>query len=381
MLAAPLAALGALSLAAWLVIALRPSRSWDLRPVGEETAPPTDPERWPRVAIVVPAHNEADQLPQTVPALLAQDYPGKWGVILVDDRSSDGTAEVARSLDDGRLQVVEGSALPSGWAGKVWAMAQGIEAAGDAAYLLLTDADIIHVPNSLRRLVAESVRWDLGLNSRMARLRTVSGPERLLIPPFLFFFNLLYPMRLVNRPGRTAGAAGGCILVRRAALEAAGGMRTIRSEVIDDVNLAAAVKGAGASIRLAVSRGDVTSLREYRSLGAIWRMVKRTAFTELRFSWLLLAGTLFGLALLFLVPPLAIVAGIAAVGLGADRRILLVAPGAAAWVVMALLLIPTERLYRLSPLWALTFPLGGLLYGAMTLDSAVHHGLRRRPEW
>lgn len=381
MLAAPLAALGALSLAAWLVIALRPSRSWDLRPVGEETAPPPDPERWPRVAIVVPAHNEADQLPQTVPALLAQDYPGKWGVILVDDRSSDGTAEVARSLNDGRLQVVEGSALPSGWAGKVWAMAQGIEAAGDAAYLLLTDADIIHVPNSLRRLVAESVRWDLGLNSRMARLRTVSGPERLLIPPFLFFFNLLYPMRLVNRPGRTAGAAGGCILVRRAALEAAGGMRTIRSEVIDDVNLAAAVKGAGASIRLAVSRGDVTSLREYRSLGAIWRMVKRTAFTELRFSWLLLAGTLFGLALLFLVPPLAIVAGIAAVGLGADRRILLVAPGAAAWVVMALLLIPTERLYRLSPLWALTFPLGGLLYGAMTLDSAVHHGLRRRPEW
>lgn len=381
MLAAALVALGALSLAAWLGIALRPARSWDLRPVGEDEPAPPDPDHWPRVAIVVPAHNEADQLPLTVPALLAQDYPGEWLVIVVDDRSSDGTAEVARSLDDGRLHVVDGEALPPGWAGKVWAMAQGIDAAGDAAYLLLTDADITHVPTSLRRLVAESLRDDLGLNSRMARLRTVSGPERLLIPPFLFFFNLLYPMRLVNRPGRTAGAAGGCVLVRRTALEAAGGMRAIRSEVIDDVNLAAAVKGAGASIRLSVSRGDVTSLREYRSLGTVWRMVKRTAFTELRFSWLLLTGTLLGLAVLFLVPPLAVLAGVAAVGLGAAPRILLVALGAAAWVLMALLLIPTERLYRLSPLWALTFPVGGLLYGAMTLDSAIHHGLNRRPEW
>jgi hopene-associated glycosyltransferase HpnB len=380
-LAAALAALGALSAAAWLAIALRPARSWDLRPVGEGEPWPAAPQQWPRAAIVVPAHDEADQLPRTLPALLAQDYPGEWRVVVVDDRSSDGTAAVARSLGDSRLQVVDGEALPPRWAGKVWAMAQGVAAAPDAAYLLLTDADITHVPSSLRRLVAESERAGLGLNSRMARLRTVSAPERLLIPPFLFFFNLLYPMRLVNRPGRTAAAAGGCVLVRRSALEAAGGMEAIRSEVIDDVNLAAAIKRAGASIRLSVSRGDVTSLREYRSLRTIWRMVKRTAFTELRFSWLLLAGTLLGLCLLFLAPPLVAVAGVGSFGLAGGWRLLLVALGVAGWAVMAMLLAPTERLYGLSPLWALTFPLGGLLYGAMTLDSAIHHGLRRRPQW
>ncbi len=373
-------AVAAIALAAWIGIALHPARPWDLRPVAEdEPAPP--PPAWPSVGVVVPARDESRLLPETLPALLAQDYPGRWRLVLVDDRSEDDTAAVARRVGGRRVQVLTGTPLPEGWAGKVWAMAQGVAAVGAVDYLWLTDADIRHGPGSLRRMVAESEAWGLALNSRMARLRTRSAAERLLIPPFLFFFNLLYPMRWVNGPGATAAAAGGCILVRRRDLERAGGLAAIRGEIIDDVHLASAVKRAGGRVRLAVSRGEVASVRAYGGPGPLWRMVRRSAFDQLGYSWALLLGTLAGLGLLFAVPPLSVLAAIVGWEPASAGRLALGLVGATAWGLMTLVFRPSVALFEISPAWALTLPLGGLLYAAMTLDSALRHAAGRRHEW
>ncbi len=378
-----LLAAGGVSAAIWLAVLLDPARAWDLRPVGEDEPSPPEPVAWPRVAVIVPARNEAAQLPETLPALLAQEYPGVWDVVLVDDRSTDATADRARSLaaPDGRLTVLAGNPLPDGWAGKVWALEQGCTVAlrrePPPRYLLLTDADIRHAPRSARRLVAESEALGLALNSRMARLRTVTAAERLLIPPFVFFFNLLYPMRRVNAPTRRlAAAAGGCVLVRVDALERAGGLKAISGEVIDDVNLARRVKALGEPIRLATSRADVVSVREYGSLGAVWRMVRRTAFDQLRYSWLLLAATLVGLLLLFPLPPALVglsvglgLAGVVSAGSAAGLGLV----GLAGWALMTLAFLPAVRFFDLRDAWALTLPVAGVLYGGMTVDSARRH--------
>ena len=376
-----LAAVGAASLLAWLVIACLRGRFWDLQPTAEDQEPPPLPAVWPEVCAVVPAHNERSYLPRTLPDLLAQDYAGPWQVILVDDRSDDGTAEVAGALGGKRLTVVRGKPLPPGWTGKVWAMAQGAELALDSKYVWLTDADICHSAGSLRRLVAESEAAGLALNSRMARLRSASVAERLLIPPFLFFFNLLFPMRWVNGPGRTAAAAGGCVLLRTAALEHVGGFRAIAGEVIDDVNLARAVKRLGLRIRLSASREDVRSTREYGTMAPIWRMVRRSAFDQLGYSWPLLIGTVTGLALLFVVPPALVAVAAAGAWWPAGSRLTLAALGAVAWAVMAIMLVPTLRVLGVRAVWALSLPLGGLLYGAMTVDSAVRHTAGAPPRW
>jgi len=381
-------AAGGASALAWLGVLLTPARPWDLRPIAEDEPPPPEPEAWPGAAILVPARNESTSLPQTLPALLAQDYPGPWQIILVDDRSDDGTGELARQLGEGGLlTVVAGAELPAGWTGKVWALEQGMRtAAAEARYLLLTDADIRHEPGSLRRLVAESEAARLALNSRMARLHCGSRPERLLIPPFLFFFNLLYPMRRVNdaRSG-VAAAAGGCVLVRRKALERAGGFAPIRGEIIDDVHLARRIKDLGEPIRLSLSRSDVVSLREYGDVGGVWRMVRRTAFDELRYSWALLAVTLATLTLLIPMPPLLALGGAAlaagALDISGAWAAGLGLAGLAAWGLMTAALRPTVRFFGLAPGWALTLPLGGTLYGAMTFDSARRHLLGRRAEW
>ncbi len=364
-----LAGLALASLAGWICVLLGTARAWDLRPIAEDEPAPPDPTAWPTVCVLVPARNEAAVLPATLPALLAQDYPGQWQVVLVDDRSEDGTADAARACG---IEPIRGAELPGGWVGKVWALEQAAARAGEPDYYLLTDADIRHAPHSLRRLVAESEAGRLALNSRMARLRCRSRAERLLIPPFLLFFNLLYPMRRVNDPeSRVAAAAGGCVLLRRDALERAGGFAAIRDRVIDDVSLARAVKRPGEPIRLAVSRGDVESLREH-DLRAIWRMVRRTAFTELRHSWALLTVTIALLVLLFPAPPILTAAAAddgSAVTLGA---------AAAAWALMTTLYLPTIRYFGLNPAWALTLPVAGVLYGAMTLDSALR---RRHGSW
>ena len=353
-----LAGLAAASLAGWLGALFGTACAWDLRPIAEDEPAPPEPSIWPSVAVLVPARNEADVLPETLPALRAQNYPGAWHLVVVDDRSTDTTAELA---------TVVGEELPPGWIGKVWALEQGRRAAGKPDYYLLTDADIRHAPDSLRQLVAESEDVGLALNSRMARLHCESPAERLLVPPFVYFFNLLYPMRRVNR---RPAAAGGCMLVRRDALERAGCFATIADRVIDDVGLARALAPHG-RLRLSVSRADVVSVRVH-DLGGIWRMVRRTAFTQLRRSWALLALTIVLLALLFVVPP-ALTAVAAARG---DWLTLTLA--ASAWALSTVLYLPTVRFFRLSPAWTLTLPLGACLYGAMTVDSAVRG---RRGAW
>jgi hopene-associated glycosyltransferase HpnB len=361
-------------------VLLHPARPWDLRPTDEEGDPPPEPAAWPAVAVLVPARNEAQTLPQTMPALLAQDYPGDWSVVLVDDRSRDGTAAVARSLaaGDPRLRAVEGAPLPEGWVGKVWALEQARREAcpgpgGAPELLLMTDADIRHAPGSLRRLVAEAQATNLDLVSRMARLRCSSRAERLLIPPFVLFFLLLYPLRQANRDGgRVAAAAGGCMLVRASALEAAGGLTAIRGALIDDLALAGAVKRAGGRVRLRRSEGAVASVRAYDDVAGVWRMVRRSAFTQLRRSWLLLGGTLMGLALLFVVPVACVAAGLVAVALGDADGWAPLAAGAIGWTLAAIVALPAVRAFGLRPAWALTLPVSGALYGGMTLDSALH---------
>jgi hopene-associated glycosyltransferase HpnB len=310
----------------------------------------------------------------TLPALLDQDYPGDWQVVLVDDRSSDATADTARALG---VEVVDGAELPSGWVGKVWALRQGASLGYEPDYYLLTDADIRHVRDSLRRLVSESEAGNLALNSRMARLRCQSSSERLLIPPFLFFFNLLYPMRRVNDPrSRVAAAAGGCVLLRRGSLSRAGGFEAIADRVIDDVSLAEVVKPLGEPIRLAVSRSDVESLRAH-DLRGVWRMVRRTAFTQLRHSWSLLTLTLVLLLLLFAVPPVLTLIATGSVVTGTAGGVAVLAVSAGAWALMTVLYLPTVRYFGLAAPRALTLPLAGFLYGGMTLDSALRHRRRR----
>jgi len=379
-----LLAAGTVSLAAWTAILALPFRPWDLRPFAEEEPAAPEPALWPAVAVLVPARNEEALLPATLPALLAQDYPGDWRVLLVDDRSADGTAQVAEGLGDHRLEVVPGEALPQEWTGKVWALEQARRAAGSRPdYYLLTDADIRHEPASLRRLVAESEANGLALNSRMAKLHCRSPAERLLIPPFLYFFCLLYPPRLVNAPrSRVAAAAGGCVLLRREALEQIGGLTAIRDRLIDDVSLARAIKRSGGRIHLGVSRGEVVSLRGH-DLGGAWRMVRRTAFEELRRSWLRVTAALAGLGLLFLLPPALLPSALAVVASGgpAATAAALGAVGACAWLASAATFLPAVRYFGLAWPWSLALPLAAFLYGGMTLDSALRGTLGRRSAW
>lgn len=367
--------LGALSLLAWLGVLFRPGRPWDLEPVAEDLPDPPDPPAWPSVCILVPARHEAQILPHTLPSLAAQDYPGQWRIIVIDDRSKDATADAARRHGAARTSVLAGAELPDGWVGKVWAMHQGARDRSET-YLLLTDADILHSPRSLRRLVAESEAEGLALNSRMAALRCNSPAERLLIPPFIWFFNLLYPMRLVNDPASpVAAAAGGCVLLRRDALEKAGGFTTIRGEIIDDVWLAAAIKKTGGSLRLSLSRAEVRSLREYSGIGSIWRMVRRTAFTELRHSWMRVFGAAGSMLLLFAAPVALVI--VAAWHGGVDPRFLIAgALGFLSWALMAALYRPAPRFFGMTGLRAWTLPFAALLYLLMTIDSALRHGRR-----
>ncbi len=372
--------IGALALACWAGVLLHPARPWDLRPVDADDPVPPDPPAWPAVGVVIPARNEADGIAATLAALDRQDYPGDMRVVVVDERSSDGTGAVARDAAAGMArpcEVITGERLPDGWAGKVWGMDQGVrrhDATANPEWLLLTDADIHHAPDSLRRLVGDALHRGVALDSRMARLRCQSFAEKLLIPPFVLFFFLLYPLRWANRAGsRTASAAGGCILVTAEALSEAGGMQSIRGALIDDLALARRVKHvAGRPTRLALSRTRVVSTRPYERMGDVWTMVRRSAFTQLHRNWLLLVGVLTVLLLMFAGPLVALVAGVvgAASG-GGSLAWWALATGTAGWVAMAVADHRTAREFGLGPGWQLALPLSGLLYGAMTLDSAL----------
>ena len=347
-----------------------------------------EPRAWPDVVAVVPARNEAAMLPVTLPTLLGQDYPGALAVLLVDDGSSDGTGEVAAGIaaTAGRpLRVISGTPPPDGerWAGKVWAMAQGLSAAGASDYVLFTDADIAwQAPDTLRRLVAAAEGDDRDLVSQMALLRTATGWERVVVPAFVYFFAQLYPFRRVNTPGsRTAAAAGGCMLVRRGALDKAGGLAPIRGALIDDVALGRLIKGQRGRTWLGLSR-QVVSVRPYPGLASLWQMVTRSAYTQLRYSTTVLAGTLTGLLLLYVLPLAGAITGLVAVLAGGDgTAALALGAGLAGWALMSLSYLPVLRLYRLSPLRAPGLPLIALLYGAMTADSARRHYAGRGAEW
>lgn len=306
-------------------------------------------------------------LTRTLPALLSQDYPGPAAVVLVDDGSTDGTGEVARSMT-GKipLSVISPGPPPDGWAGKLWAVDRGVAESADCEYLLFTDADILHSPDSLTALVESA--GDFALVSQMARLRTESLWERLIVPAFVYFFSLLYPFRWVNKENsRTAAAAGGCVLVNAEALRATGGITAIHGEIIDDVALGELIKRSGRRIWLGLAE-RVDSVRPYPDLGSLWRMISRSAYAQLRYSPLLLGGTVFGLALIFLVPPAGLVTG------AATANVPLALLGGLAWLLMAAMYVPMLRYYRQPLLCALLLPAVAALYTAMTLDSARGSG-------
>jgi hopene-associated glycosyltransferase HpnB len=348
------------------------------------------PRAWPDVVTVVPARNEAAMLPVTLPTLLGQDYPGALTVLVVDDGSTDGTGEVAARIAAAAarpLRVIPGVPPPAGerWAGKVWAMAQGLSAAGASDYVLFTDADIAwEAPDTLRRLVAAAEGDDRDLVSQMALLRAAAGWERVVVPAFVYFFAQLYPFRRVNAPGsRTAAAAGGCMLVRREVLDKAGGLAPIRGALIDDVALGRLIKGQRGRTWLGLSR-QVVSVRPYPGLASLWQMVARSAYTQLRYSPVVLAGTLLGLLFLYVLPPAGAITGLAGVlagGSGATAAAVTVGAGLAGWALMSLSYLPMLRLYRLSPLRAPGLPLIALLYAAMTADSARRHCAGRGAQW
>ncbi|MEW2028911.1 glycosyltransferase [Streptomyces roseifaciens] len=367
------------SLAAWVWLLLGQGFFWrtDVRLPGR-----TPPAQWPSVAIVVPARDEAEVLPSSLPSLLAQDYPGRAEIFLVDDGSSDGTGDLARALaaEHGGLPLtVDSPGEPGpGWTGKLWAVRHGMalaRARTDAEYLLLTDADIAHAPDSLRELVSAARSGGLDLVSQMARLRVATAWERLIVPAFVYFFAQLYPFRWINRPGaRTTAAAGGCVLLRCEAAERAGVPDSIRQAVIDDVTLARAVRRTGGRIWLGLA-DRVDSVRPYPRLGQLWRMVSRSAYAQLRHNLLLLAGTVAGLAVVYLAPPVAVVAG------ALTGETLLLTAGAAAWAVMAGTYVPMLRYYRQPLALAPLLPFTALLYLLMTVDSAVQHYRGRGAAW
>jgi hopene-associated glycosyltransferase HpnB len=372
-----------LALAGWVYLAAGHGWFWRAGPGLPAAA---DPPVWPEVVAVVPARDEAALLPQTLPSLLGQEYAGRFRVVVVDDGSADGTAAVAERLGRGaatELCVVRASERPAGWAGKVWAMAEGVAAAGRPEFLLFTDADIAHAPGTLTRLVRTAADG-YDLVSQLATLRTHTAWERAIVPAFVYFFALLFPFRRVRRPGaRTAAAAGGCMLVRAATLADAGGLAAIGGALIDDVALGRLIKGHGGRCRLDLSR-DVVSRRPYPRLADLWIMIARSAYTQLRHSPPLLAGTVLGLALLFAVPPVAAAAGI--IGLAAGHpapatAALVAAIGLATWTIMAATYAPTLRFYRLSILRAPALPLVAMAYAAMTLDSARRYHSGRGGAW
>ncbi len=375
-----LAALASAAIWAWLLAGH--GRFWR---ADQRLGRPPPPSEWPDVVAVIPARDEAETVAQTLSAHGATTYPGRFSVILVDDASTDGTGEIARSVAEKSarpIRIVPAPPLPPGWTGKLWALEAGLAAADThaprAEYVLLTDADILHAPETLARLVAKAHGEARALVSLMARLDDRGLWGGLLIPAFVFFFQKLYPFPRVNDPERAeAGAAGGCVLLRRDTLAAIGGIAAIRTALIDDCTLAGRVKTGPPrrSIWLGLAEDEVISLRDNRALASVWKMVARTAFTQLDHSPLRLAGTLAGMALVYMAGPVAALVGVAT---GAPGPL---AAGALASGLSAIAYAPTLALYG-RPRWqALGLPAAAALFTLMTLDSARAHWAGRGGAW
>jgi hopene-associated glycosyltransferase HpnB len=359
--------IGAASLATWIYLAFGRGGFWQMR---EEPAPKLEAAAKP-VAVVIPARNEESVVGRAIASLLQQHYEGQLHVFLVDDHSTDATIAAAGVHD--RLTIVKAGPLPEGWTGKLWAISEGLKRAESFKpdYILLTDADIVHAPDNISGLVARAKGGQLDLASYMVRLRCRTLAERALIPAFVYFFFQLYPPAwIARRDHPAAGAAGGCILIRPSALDRIGGMKAIRGELIDDCALARAVKQSGGAIWLGLAL-ETRSIREYATFAEIHRMISRTAFTQLRYSALLLAGTILGMAVIYLAPPLLLF----------TRDPILAACGAIAWLIMTISYCPILRVYGRSLAWAPALPLIALFYMAATIDSAVQYWTGRGGLW
>ena len=359
--------LALLPLAIWLYLLLAHGRFWLAR--DRDTVVPLAPSTWPSIVAVVPARDEADVIARSIGSLAAQDYPGDFRIVLVDDGSSDGTGDIARAIGSPRVAVVDGTPLPPGWTGKLWAVEQGIAAAGTPDYLWLTDADIAHAPDTLASLVARAENGTLVLTSLMAKLRCDTLAERALVPAFVFFFQLLYPFARVNRAAGIGAAAGGCMLVRADALARAGGIGAVCGALIDDCAVGALMKRQG-RIWLGLTDRSV-SIRPNDGFGSVAAMISRSAYAQLRYSPLLLTSTTLGLALTYLLAP-----ALALVGHGPIRAI-----GLLTWALIALSFQPMLRFYRRSPLWGIALPAIAAFYGGCTLLSAWQHFRGRGGMW
>lgn len=366
--------LAVIGITVWIYLIFARGQFWRARV--RDTSVPARPEHWPAVAVVVPARNEADLITASIQSLLRQDYAGALRLIVVDDDSSDGTAAAAiragKTRTDRPLTIVASSGPPAGWTGKLWAMKQGIAAAEQSRpdYLLLTDADTVHAPDTLSWLVAHSIAGRNVLTSLMAKLRCESLAERSHVPAFVYFFQMLFPFFWVNQANSgTEAAAGGCMLVRADALLQAGGVDCIRNALIDDCSLAASLKAIG-PIWLGLT-DRVRSIRPYNTLADVRHMISRSAYAQLRFSPLLLVASVAGMALTFLLPP-----ALAIFATGLPQCL-----GAAAWLAMAISFLPMLWFYRLSPVWSLVLPAIAFLYLSYTINSAYRHLRRSGGQW
>jgi hopene-associated glycosyltransferase HpnB len=392
----PTLLVAALSLAIWLYLFLARGTFWNLHPFDDDddTAAHPAPKNCPAVTAIIPARNEAETIAQTIASLLQQNYPGQFSIIVVDDHSEDQTAKLAQEsahkipATTTQLQILSAPPLQPGWTGKLSALNAGVNSIFDQpSYLWFTDADIVHAPDTLTRLVTRAEQNNLDLTSLMVLLRAQTVPEKFLIPPFLFFFLMLYPpTKIANPKSKIAGAAGGCILLRRSALDRIGGLFAIRHEVIDDCALARAIKNsanAATTDRTSKTSAPATpniwmgvtrkshSLRAYTTFAEIRDMIARTAFTQLNYSALLLLGTLLGLAFTYLAPIALLFAH--------DTPTRLIA--LSTWLLMSLLFLPTVRFYRISTHWAATLPLAALFFAAATTFSAFRYWTNRGAQW
>ena len=370
--------LAILSAAIWLYLVIARGNFFHLRPFDDDLASHTSPAAWPSVTAIVPARNEAATIAQSITSLLRQNYPGEFRIVVVDDHSEDLTAHLAEQAAAQHnaaacIEILHAAPLPQNWTGKLWALQQGVTITASAApaYFWLTDADITHAPDTLTRLVSRAEQNHLDLTSLMVLLQARTFAELATIPAFLFFFLKLYPPKwIASATARTAGSAGGCILLRRKALEQIGGFSAIRSEVIDDCALARAVKRSGGKIWMGLTRASI-SLRAYNSFAEIRDMIARTAFTQLRYSMVLLLGTLVGLMLTYIVPIALLFAHN-----NVTRTIALLT-----WLTMSLLFLPTIRFYRLLPHWAPLLPLTAAFYAYATCLSAIRYYSNRGAHW
>jgi hopene-associated glycosyltransferase HpnB len=367
--------LAAIPFAIWFYLLLARGSFWKVQ---EDDTVPNQLENWPPVIAIVPARNESETIARVVSALIKQDYPGEFSIIIVNDHSEDATSALALQAAEesgatNRVLIHAAAPLPPGWTGKLWALNEGVSLAAKKtpAFYWFTDADIVHAPDTLRRIVFRAERDSLDLTSLMVLLQAKTLPERFLIPPFLYFFLMLYPPRWTADPkSRTAGAAGGCILLRRAALDRIGGLAAIRNQVIDDCALARAVKKSSGKIWMGLTRASV-SLREYRTFAEIRDMIARTAFAQLRHSLILLVATLAGLFATFWL-----------------AWILFLTENDPAWImastaisIMTTTFLLTVSFYGLSPLWSFTLPLAAAFYAYATCLSAARHYLGRGAQW